>query len=328
MTAVSVWVLTDGAPGHLSQSRGIVDALALRVDVQVTMVDLRVRSTGWKRVGRLLLPWIRHALPWLSRIYGVSLPVGTPSLIVSSGGNTLLANALMALETGAVNVYSGTLKGHAAAAYRCIFTVTPLGVANNHVLPLPPVPGELARPLPVAGGEKCIAVLVGGNGAGYTFTPADWKQFALSLVSLADRHEARLLVTTSRRTGVEAESVLREHLPPALLADAVWWSDAPRKVVRDFLAASCGVVVTEDSLTMVAESIYSGRPVIAVSPTMKSPNANDAAALAAYAERGLLARIDMECLGHATLRTSRPDLPDVPGEIADVLLSLLQGGHP
>lgn len=281
MTALSVWVLSDGAPGHLSQSQGIVDALASRVDVQVITVELRVRSAGWKRLGRLLLPWIRHAMPWLSRIYQTSLPVGTPSLIVSSGGNTLLANALLARETGAVNVYSGTLKGYSADAFRCVFTVTPLGVANNHVLPLPPVPGELARPLPLTAGERCIAVLVGGNGAGYVFSPADWERFARALVQFADRHQARLLVTTSRRTGAEVDALLRAHLPSALLADAVWWSDAPRKVVRDFLAASCGVVVTEDSLTMVAESIYSGRPVIAVSPAMKSPNANDAAALAA-----------------------------------------------
>ena len=27
---LSVWLLSDGAPGHLSQSRGIVDALATR----------------------------------------------------------------------------------------------------------------------------------------------------------------------------------------------------------------------------------------------------------------------------------------------------------
>lgn len=328
MTALSVWVLSDGAPGHLSQSRGIVDALASRVDVQVITVELRVRSSGWKRLGRLLWPWIRHPMPWLSRIYELALPVGAPSLIVSSGGNTLLANALLARETGAVNVYSGTLKGYSAAAYRCIFTVTPLGAVNNHVLPLPPVPGELARPLPVAAGERCIAVLVGGDGAGYVFSPADWEQFARALVQFADRHQARLLVTTSRRTGAEVDALLRAHLPSALLADAVWWSDAPRKVVRDFLAASCGVVVTEDSLTMVAESIYSGRPVIAVSPAISSPNANDAAALAAYAERGLLERMNTEQLGQATLPSARPSVPDVPGEIADVLLSLLQGGQP
>lgn len=324
MSAVKVWVLSDGAPGHLSQSRGIVDALAARCDVQVTTITLRVRSSVWKRLGRLLLPVISNQQVWLSRTYDIDVPAGTPQLIVSSGANTLLANALLARQTGAVNVYSGTLKGYAASAYRCVFTVVPLGAGNNHVLPLPPVPGELTRALPfVMAGERCIAVLVGGDGAGYVYTAADWRQFARSLTQLAERHQARLLLTTSRRTGVEAEVLLREHIPLALLADAVWWSDAPRAVVRDFLAASSGVVVTEDSLTMVAESIYSARPVIAVSPPAATPNRNDAAALAAYVERGLLMRCGVGSLADATLDASAPVIPDVQAEIAGVLMPLL-----
>lgn len=324
MSAVKVWILSDGAPGHLSQSRGIVDALATRCDVQVTTIMLRVRSSVWKRLGRLLLPVISNQQAWLSRTYDIDVPAGTPQLIVSSGANTLLANALLARQTGAVNVYSGTLKGYAASAYRCVFTVVPLGAGNNHVLPLPPVPGELTRALPfVMTGVRRIAVLVGGDGAGYVYTPEDWRQFARSLTQLAERHQARLLLTTSRRTGVEAEGLLREHIPLALLADAVWWSDAPRAVVRDFLAASSGVVVTEDSLTMVAESIYSARPVIAVSPPAATPNRNDAAALAAYVERGLLMRCGVGSLADATLDASAPVIPDVQAEIAGVLMPLL-----
>lgn len=324
--SVQVWLLSDGAPGHLSQSQGVVDALASRKNVSVTTVNLRVRSTFWKRLGRFLLPWVRDSQAWLARVYDIEVPAGSPQLIVSSGANTLLANALLARQTGAANVYSGTLKGYAASAYRCVFTVVPLGVASNHVLSLPPVPGDLARALPVPDTmDKVIAVLVGGDGAGYVFTPADWKQFALSLAQLADRHQARLLITTSRRTGAEAEAVLREHLPPAVLADAVWWSVAPRKVVRDFLAASCCVVVTEDSLTMVAESIYSARPVIAVSPPVASPNPNDAAALAAYVERRLLMRCGVEALADLSLPAGTTTVPDVQAEIVSVLLPLLPG---
>lgn len=324
MSAVKVWVLSDGAPGHLSQSRGIVDALATRCDVQVTTLTLRVRSSVWKRLGRLLLPVISNQRVWLSRTYDIDVPAGTPQLIVSSGANTLLANALLARQTGAVNVYSGTLKGYAPSSYRCVFTVVPLGAGNNHVLPLPPAPGELTRALPyVMTEQRRIAVLVGGDGAGYVYTPEDWRQFARSLTQLAERHQARLLLTTSRRTGVEAEGLLREHIPLALLADAVWWSDAPRAVVRDFLAASSGVVVTEDSLTMVAESIYSARPVIAVSPPAATPNRNDAAALAAYVERGLLMRCGVGSLADATLDASAPVIPDVQAEIAGVLMPLL-----
>ena len=325
MSALPVWVLSDGAPGHLSQSQGIVDALASQVAVQVTQIDLRVRSGFWKRLGRLLLPWIRHESSWLPHIYEISVPSGNPVLIVSSGGNTLLANALLAQKTGAVNVYSGTLKGYPAESYQCIFSVTSLGVANNHVLPLPPVPGELARPLLVTSSEKYIAVLIGGDGAGYAYSERDWRQLADSLVQLARREKARLLLTTSRRTGADVDDLLQQLIPAELLADAAWWSTSPRKVVRQFLQSSVAVVVTEDSLTMVAESIYSGRPVIAVSPGVAAPNANDASALAAYVTRGLLTRSGLADLAEVELPDEMVMVPDVQSEIAGVLMRLLSG---
>jgi mitochondrial fission protein ELM1 len=324
-----IWLLSDGAPGHLSQSRGIVDALATRREVEVVTVDLKVRSTLWKRLGRLALPHIRDAAGWFRRIYGVAPPPGQPELIVSSGANTLLANALLARLHRVANVYSGTLKGYDPAAFDRVFTVVPLDVACNHVLPLPPVPGELARPLPLPPeGEKRIAVLVGGDGAGYVFNEADWRAFGAGLATLARREGARLLLTTSRRTGAAAEAWLRDSLPAERIADAVWWSQAPRKVMRDFLGAAQAIVVTEDSLSMVAESLYSGRPVVSVSPALAQPNANDRAALQAYAQRGLLLRQPIAGLADVALPARRAAVPDVQGEIADVVLALLEPKAP
>lgn len=329
MKPLTVWLLSDGAPGHLSQSRGIVDALATRREVEVVTVDLKVRSTLWKRLGRLALPHIRDAAGWLQRIYGAPPPPGRPELIVSSGANTLLANALLARLHRVANVYSGTLKGYDPAAFDRVFTVVPLDVACNHVLPLPPVPGELARPLPLPPeGGKHIAVLVGGDGAGYVFNEADWRAFGAGLATLARREGARLLLTTSRRTGAAAEAWLRDSLPAERIADAVWWSQAPRKVMRDFLGAAQAIVVTEDSLSMVAESLYSGRPVVSVSPALAQPNANDGAALQAYAQRGLLLRQPIAGLADVALPARRAAVPDVQGEIADVVLALLEPKAP
>ena len=322
---LAVWLLSDGAPGHLSQSRGIVDALATRRAVEITTIELKVRSPLWKRLGRLALPRIRDTAGWFRRIYGAAPPPGQPALIVSSGANTLLANALLARLHRVPNVYSGTLKGYEPAAFGCVFSVVPLGVTCNHVLPLPPVPGELARPLPPApGGEPLIAVLIGGDGAGYAFKDEDWRAFADGLAALSRRENARLLLTTSRRTGAAAETLLREHLPAELLADAVWWSQAPRKVMRDFLAAAQAIVVTEDSLSMVAESLYSGRPVLSVAPAVAQPNANDGAALRGYVERGLLARSPIAGLAEAAFPSRTAAIPDVQAEIAEVVLSLLE----
>lgn len=325
---LKLWLLTDGAPGHWSQSQGIADALAQAYEVEILRVMLKVRSSLWKRLGRLCLPWIRNPAFWLARVYDLKLPVGQPDLIISSGANTLLANALLARQRQAPNTYSGTLKGYDASAYRVIFTVVGLGVPNNYVLPLPPVPADIFNvPALTTGAEPLVAVLVGGDGAGYEFREADWQAMAAWLNALAAERGARLLLTTSRRTGVDAERLLKAALPADVLAQAVWWSEAPQPVVRDFLSRASCVVVTEESLTMVAESIYARRQVYTLMPRSAAPNDNDGRALAAYAEAGLIQRIPLEQPTQAI--PGGPELvsgfPDVPQLIRSALEPYLAG---
>lgn len=326
--SLRLWLLTDGAPGHWSQSQGIADALAEVGEVEVLPVEVRVRSAFWKRLGRICLRWIRHPRFWLARTYELKLPEGRPDLIISSGANTLLANALLARQWQVPNAYSGTLKGYAASAYRVVFTVVDQGVPNNCVLPLPPVPASLQQvPALMVGAEPLVAVLVGGDGAGYRFREEDWQAMAAWLKVLVEVRGARLLLTTSRRTGAEAEQWLKQSLPPACLAQAVWWSEAPQPVVRDFLGRASAVVVTEDSLTMVAESIYSRRPVYTLSPAEAAPNDNDGEALGAYAEARLIRRVRLAEALEVDWPSPAGDeaFPDVPALIRAALQPCLPG---
>lgn len=285
-----VWLLSDGAPGHVSQSQGLVDAIGRFRPLRVETVVLTVRRAWLKSLGR----WLVNGLPLqgqalLRLVYAIDLPLGRPDLIVSSGGNTLLANVLLSRQFGTPNLYSGTLKRYRHGLFSTVYTVVPLSVPNNVVLSLPPVPANLAQPL--APGEAGVAaVLIGGDGAGYRYTAVDWRALAQQLNALGRARGWRWLITTSRRTGAEAEAILAQALAPDVIAELVLWGREPRKVVRQFLERSECVVVTEDSLTMVAEAIYSGRPVCAVSPPVAQPDGNDGAALQAYVARGLLTR--------------------------------------
>lgn len=325
-----LWLLTDGAPGHWSQSQGIADALAQRgdIDIEVFRVELKVCSSFWKRLGRLCLPWIRDPDFWLPRVYQITPPSAPPDLIISSGANTLLANALLARREKAPNAYSGTLKGYDAAAYRVIFSVVSLGVQNNYVLPLPPVPAAIFNvPAQVAGAEPMLAVLIGGDGAGYRFRAEDWCTMAQWLSELARTRGARLLLTTSRRTGAEAEQLLKAGLPAECLAQAVWWSELPQPVVSDFLSRCTAVVVTEDSLTMIAESIYARREVFTLAPQHAAANDNDSRALAAYAESGLIQRIGLAQMTAKIpgVTVAAKTFPDVPALIRSALQPYLPG---
>ena len=115
-----------------------------------------------------------------------------------------------------------------------------------------------------------------------------------------------------------------EALAPPLLSVAV--AEGPQRREESLSVSLDGraIVVTEDSLSMVAESLYSGRPVLSVAPAIAQPNANDGAALRGYVERGLLARSPIAGLAAAAFPSRTAAIPDVQAEIAEVVLSLLE----
>lgn len=287
-TTRTCWLLSDGAPGHVSQSCGLTDAIARFMPLRVVVIDVQVRRRLLKSAGRVLLRFGRA--DWLlNAAYRIMLPYGKPDFIVSSGGNTLLANALLARRFGVPNFYSGTPKGFDPAWYARVFTVTPQGGTNNVVLPLPPVPGELCATLPAPAAHAPLLLLIGGDGGGMQYSADDWCRLATQVNALAAKTGRRWLITTSRRTGVAAEEILARELAPSAIEDAVWWSRMPhKKVMREFLARASAVYVTGDSMTMIAEAIYAARPVHVVMPAQSRQEAQDAHALAGYVRAGFV----------------------------------------
>lgn len=340
-TVLRVWLLSDGANGHVSQSQGIVDSLAEVYEIELIHVPLKVVSPFWKRIGRLLLPWIFLPKSLLHTVYKIDLPdnnskSNAPDLIVSSGANTLLASALLAKYYAVANVYSGRLRGYAARCYSVVFTVVPEnGLLNNCVLPLPPVPAAIytvaSKPTPSTTfgqtvdqkNTPLLAVLIGGDGAGCHYKTEDWNFFCDFLQEVCLRQGFKLLITTSRRTGAQAEAILKSNIKPDLIEEAVWWLETPKPVIRNFLSRAVAVVVTEDSLTMVAESIYSRHPVWSCAPANAKLDANDEAALTAYSEAGFIQRIKLGVESTRTVLNVESSLkplnnaafPDIPAMI-------------
>ncbi len=311
---LTVWLLSDGTPGHLSQSRGLVDALARFRQLRCIEVPLTLRRKWLKRLLRPCLPLSpalsRAVLPW---VYRLEQPTIRPDLIISSGGNTLLASALLARLWSVPNIYSGTRKGYPPAAFSCVVSVTPQGGPGNLVLPLPPVPSALLHSLPPAQEPAPLCLLIGGEGAGYHYRETDWLALCDGINALSVHSGRRWCISTSRRTGAKVESLLEQHLKSEHIEEIVYFSRSPRPVVRDFGSRSALVFVTEDSLTMVAEAMYSSRPVFSLQPKHFSGNPNDEGALQAYVKQRLLKRVPLTRLSTLALPewpTAVP-LPDV-----------------
>ena len=137
--------------------------------------------------------------------------------------------------------------------------ITTLGAPNHIYYPeLQAAAAETFAPL-LPFPKKVIALLLGGSDANYELTP-DWVRFVLpSLREAAEKQGAALLVTTSRRTGKEADAavefVLKDSPATRYLLLA---SRSQENPVPAMLGAATHVIVTEDSVSMASEAATAG----------------------------------------------------------------------
>jgi mitochondrial fission protein ELM1 len=102
-----------------------------------------------------------------------------------------------------------------------------------------------------------VAVLIGGKNSVYDFDEAAAKQLADDLATLADQG-AGLMVTASRRTGEAQTEIIRDALKSR---SALVWDGTGDNPYFGFLGAADAVIVTSDSVNMVGEAAFTGKPV-------------------------------------------------------------------
>ena len=286
-TPFRIWVLRDGVPGHVNQAQGLVRRIATLRDIDCTehFIPLRMRVLrptlrwGWNR----RKPW---AAALTQRAYG-RLPVveRAPDLIVSAGGNTSFANAMLSQRLGCDNFYMGSLRGLDASLFSGVFSLQPLldnrgeRLANNVVMPILPPNSDVAESRSEAQqlrqqypNKILCAVLLGGNGSGYRFSSEDWQGLGAALNTLSERHNVLWLLTTSRRTGVKAEQLLQGALDADTLAEPIWYGQHARNRNAVFLQAADCVLCGEDSMSMLHEALAVHDQIAALAPRhVKAP---------------------------------------------------------
>jgi len=302
-----IWALTDGKPGHQSQTAGLCNAIEKYALSEVHWIDCKPKHKWIRPLLRFLGPRLSSAKQrvLLNLFYAMGeLPSHRPHIILSSGGNTAVAQICLAQMTGAKAIYSGTVKASLRRFIDLIVTVAPLSTdqmyANNLVLPLPPAPvtgqpdefawleqnasanspQELCR-------SRVGVLLVGGDGAGMTYSTADWRRLIDAMANYFPQ-DVEWLLTTSRRTGSVAESAMRsqlEQMPGVRIRQSVWWGEKPELVMSKFFAQGDFIICTKDSLSMVAEAVYTNKPVFIFAPSNGSDGnmtANDKEAYNSY----------------------------------------------
>lgn len=303
MKALNVLIVSDGLPGHLSQSRGLAHWLGTRFAVQTREVEVRLRM---RAVARRLLPpmvEIAPAMATLRCFHQVSaLAEAAPDLVVSAGGNTSFANVLLARHFCVPNIFIGSRRRLPPSAFAANLTLEPTEEPGNVVTPVAPspvLPGEIARDGAAFRAERGLAdenlwlMACGGTGAGKTYRAQHWTQLAQWMNEAAEAHGIRWLLSTSRRTGASGEEALAKALHAERLAYAVWWNRRPERILATLMGAAERLFVTVDSMSMIGECIGAQKPVAVVDAGAGDPEPLLAAALDRHARSGLCRRISV-----------------------------------
>jgi mitochondrial fission protein ELM1 len=120
-----------------------------------------------------------------------------------------------------------------------------------------------ARPL--------TAFYLGGKTKKYNFNEEDAKQLLAELAKIISELAGSFIIVSSRRTGSFMESLLKEHFKtmPQVL---VYTSEDAYNPYMDVLSIADCFFVTEDSVNLVSEACFTGKPVY----VLKLPNSREA----------------------------------------------------
>lgn len=261
MTDDVTWVLTDGKAGTRNGALGLAAAVGLPV------IDKHIDSRPpWR--------WLPPRL-WLPGVLGVGaggdpLIPPWPRLLVSAGersvGPALAVKKLSGGATFCVHIHHPRVNPArfdlvTASAHDRLTgpnVRTTLG-ALHHVTREKLAAdarkfevryAHLPRPL--------VAVLIGGANRVYRFDRATAERLADGLARICEESGCGLLITASRRTGPENEALLRERLK-GLPAEI--WDGTGDNPYFAFLGLADSIIVTGDSVNMVSEACYTGKPV-------------------------------------------------------------------
>ncbi|WP_018265690.1 mitochondrial fission ELM1 family protein [Methylosinus sp. LW4] len=299
--ARTAWVLSDGRAGHEVQSLGIAEALGLsprliRLAPRAFIAALAPFGPIDLREAKLLAPPYpdiaiacgRRTIPYLRHVKRASGGAVFTVYVNRPASGLGTADAIVAPR------HDGLTGENVIAPLAPANRLTPQRLAEARAA-LDPRVATLPEPR--------VGLLIGGDSRHFRFSERDAERLLADVGAILDQGWS-IAATVSRRTPAPLIEALRERLggPHPTLADArATFSRAREKEARAFLwmgesenpylsilAGAQALLVTADSVNMVAEAAATGAPIHVFEP--EGGAAKIAAFLDALEQRGALRR--------------------------------------
>jgi len=266
-----VWVLSDGKPGHTTQSVGLAEALGWPFEVR----ELRFRRrAAWERALTRLFGRLPASCSGVRRDARTGLTPPWPDLVITTGWRGAPVARWIAEQSGGRTrtVVMGRQGGWLAEAFDAVvtcrhFDAPPHPARIETLLPLHRISTkQLAQarartPGPLEDAPRpLLVVLVGGSTRRFVLDAQGARRLAARARQMALERGGSVLAVTSRRTGSEATAILEGELADVGRVDR-WAPDRDHNPYLDHLAAADAILVTGESESMLAEALACGVPV-------------------------------------------------------------------
>jgi uncharacterized protein len=277
-TALEILIVADDRPGHYHLAEGVAAAIGRRRPIHVSRLTINRRRLASTRMLRRLVgaPIIApEGLLRLAYDFGTAT-IPQADLIISAGGDTLLANALLARARGVPNIFCGTLRHLPANEFALIISSYARHASlPRHLVCLKPNgmdPDTLGRPRESAhfGPERPPArglLLIGGNSGLFHYETPEWRRLLDFLREVSVAWGTRWLISTSRRTpDVVADWAVSLAADRRVVEELVDYRTAGPGTLPRLLARADVALCSEDSSTMLSEAVCARLPVVGVAP--------------------------------------------------------------
>lgn len=255
------WILTDGRTGSENHSRGLAEALG--VDCTVHPIALR---QPWKS----LSPWL---LRWIPQQAFRTFPHNTawPDLLITTGRTPAVGALYVRRASRGRTVCVQIMKpGISPAAFDLVIVPHHDHLTGKNVLVTtgalhPLSENKLAEARAVwlprfaaLGGSFVAGLLVGGTTQGLTLDATVARQVIVPFVKEVAARGGRIVATCSRRTDPEAARIIGTAIAKT---DGFCWNGTGENPYGGILACADVLAVTSDSVSMLSEAAFTGRPV-------------------------------------------------------------------
>lgn len=272
-------IVTDGKPGHQTQSEGVLKLLTHNIsksEYEVEYLCIKTISKYKNLFLRFFLNYFNISSHLKSYLDIPSIDKNCHICIISAGGDTIVPNVLLKKyltqnKYNVKNIILSSLRGVSANHFDTVFTVN--SKLNNHesFLYYPISPNKMVFSASVEHNydskiNKKILILIGADTKDVKIgTAENWFNLIKSIKTQYPLSE--VILTTSRRTCREFEKELLALLLECSLTrnDQYYMYNTGEQIkIADFISSSDFVLISQDSGSMVSEVIMAEKKALLV----------------------------------------------------------------